>query len=72
MTEEKMGGAKLGAGVASSPHRAKSPSVKVRLALLLLPVYWALSLNGDVTNLPSRRHLQHHQKLSEHIFVFFK
>uniref|UniRef100_A0A669CTT5 Upstream binding transcription factor, like n=1 Tax=Oreochromis niloticus TaxID=8128 RepID=A0A669CTT5_ORENI len=37
MTEEKMGGAKLGAGVASSPHRAKSPSVKVRLALLLLP-----------------------------------
>ncbi|XP_039878169.1 upstream binding transcription factor, like isoform X2 [Simochromis diagramma] len=30
MTEEKMGGAKLGAGVASSPHRAKSPSVKER------------------------------------------
>uniref|UniRef100_A0A3Q0R0J0 Upstream binding transcription factor, like n=1 Tax=Amphilophus citrinellus TaxID=61819 RepID=A0A3Q0R0J0_AMPCI len=30
MTEEKMGGAKLGVGVASSPHRAKSPSVKER------------------------------------------
>uniref|UniRef100_A0A669AX48 Upstream binding transcription factor, like n=1 Tax=Oreochromis niloticus TaxID=8128 RepID=A0A669AX48_ORENI len=71
MTEEKMGGAKLGAGVASSPHRAKSPSVKVRLALLLLPVYWALILNvGDVTNLPSRCRLRHHRKLSEHIFLF--
>lgn len=29
MTEEKLGGARLGGGVASSPHRAKSPSVKV-------------------------------------------
>ncbi|KAG7234856.1 hypothetical protein INR49_003697 [Caranx melampygus] len=29
LTEEKMGGVKLGVGVASSPHRAKSPSVKV-------------------------------------------
>ena len=30
LSEEKMGGARLGGGVASSPHRAKSPSVKVR------------------------------------------
>uniref|UniRef100_A0A4W6CIX7 Upstream binding transcription factor, like n=1 Tax=Lates calcarifer TaxID=8187 RepID=A0A4W6CIX7_LATCA len=30
LTEEKLGGAKLGVGVASSPHRAKSPSVKER------------------------------------------
>lgn len=30
MTEEKLGGARLGGGVASSPHRAKSPSVKER------------------------------------------
>ncbi|KAM6990171.1 upstream binding transcription factor, like isoform 2-T2 [Tautogolabrus adspersus] len=30
MTEEKLGGSKLGGGVASSPHRAKSPSVKER------------------------------------------
>ncbi|KAM3604244.1 uncharacterized protein V6R79_008407 [Siganus canaliculatus] len=28
MTEEKLGGAKLTGGVASSPHRARSPSVK--------------------------------------------
>nr|XP_043892217.1 upstream binding transcription factor, like isoform X3 [Solea senegalensis] len=28
MTEEKLGGAKLGVGMTSSPHRAKSPSVK--------------------------------------------
>ncbi|XP_030016239.1 upstream binding transcription factor, like isoform X1 [Sphaeramia orbicularis] len=30
LSEEKLGGAKLGVGVASSPHRAKSPSVKER------------------------------------------
>ncbi|KAK5611923.1 hypothetical protein CRENBAI_007140 [Crenichthys baileyi] len=30
LSEEKMGGAKLNAGVAPSPHRAKSPSVKER------------------------------------------
>uniref|UniRef100_A0A3B5BB95 Nucleolar transcription factor 1-B-like n=1 Tax=Stegastes partitus TaxID=144197 RepID=A0A3B5BB95_9TELE len=30
LTEEKLGGAKLSVGVASSPHRAKSPSVKER------------------------------------------
>ncbi|XP_071769282.2 upstream binding transcription factor, like isoform X1 [Centroberyx gerrardi] len=30
MTEEKLGGARLAGGVASSPHRAKSPSVKER------------------------------------------
>ncbi|XP_017259226.1 upstream binding transcription factor, like isoform X2 [Kryptolebias marmoratus] len=30
LSEEKMGGAKLNVGVASSPHRAKSPSVKER------------------------------------------
>uniref|UniRef100_A0A672FTT6 Upstream binding transcription factor, like n=1 Tax=Salarias fasciatus TaxID=181472 RepID=A0A672FTT6_SALFA len=29
LTEEKLGGAKGGVGVGSSPHRAKSPSVKV-------------------------------------------
>lgn len=29
MTEEKLGGARLGGGAASSPHRAKSPSIKV-------------------------------------------
>lgn len=29
MTEEKMCGARVGGGVASSPHRARSPSVKV-------------------------------------------
>ncbi|XP_068604792.1 upstream binding transcription factor, like [Brachionichthys hirsutus] len=28
MTEEKLGGSRLGGGVASSPHRARSPSVK--------------------------------------------
>lgn len=32
LAEEKMGGAKLTVGVASSPHRAKSPSVKVQLS----------------------------------------
>uniref|UniRef100_A0A667XMW6 Upstream binding transcription factor, like n=1 Tax=Myripristis murdjan TaxID=586833 RepID=A0A667XMW6_9TELE len=31
LTEEKLGGAKLAVGVASSPHRAKSPSSKVPL-----------------------------------------
>ncbi|XP_051250381.1 upstream binding transcription factor, like isoform X1 [Dicentrarchus labrax] len=30
MTEEKLGGSRLGGGVASSPHRAKSPSAKER------------------------------------------
>uniref|UniRef100_A0A665VBC1 Nucleolar transcription factor 1-A-like n=1 Tax=Echeneis naucrates TaxID=173247 RepID=A0A665VBC1_ECHNA len=30
LSEEKLGGAKLGGGAASSPHRAKSPSVKER------------------------------------------
>ncbi|XP_060901509.1 upstream binding transcription factor, like isoform X2 [Labrus mixtus] len=30
MTEEKLGGSRLGGGVAASPHRAKSPSVKER------------------------------------------
>nr|XP_033506386.1 upstream binding transcription factor, like isoform X6 [Epinephelus lanceolatus] len=30
MGEEKLGGARLGGGVAASPHRAKSPSVKER------------------------------------------
>ncbi|XP_072219169.1 upstream binding transcription factor, like isoform X2 [Leuresthes tenuis] len=30
LSEEKMGGARLAGGVASSPHRAKSPSVKER------------------------------------------
>ncbi|CAJ1073198.1 upstream binding transcription factor%2C like isoform X3 [Xyrichtys novacula] len=30
MTEEKLGGVKLGGSVASSPHRAKSPSAKER------------------------------------------
>ncbi|MED6246658.1 hypothetical protein ATANTOWER_021390 [Ataeniobius toweri] len=30
LSEEKMGGAKLNVGVAPSPHRAKSPSVKVQ------------------------------------------
>uniref|UniRef100_A0A665VBV6 Nucleolar transcription factor 1-A-like n=1 Tax=Echeneis naucrates TaxID=173247 RepID=A0A665VBV6_ECHNA len=29
LSEEKLGGAKLGGGAASSPHRAKSPSVKL-------------------------------------------
>ncbi|XP_073347036.1 upstream binding transcription factor, like isoform X3 [Pagrus major] len=32
MTEEKLGGARSGGGVASSPHRARSPSVKCREA----------------------------------------
>lgn len=32
LSEEKMGGAKLNVGVACSPHRAKSPSVKVQLS----------------------------------------
>ncbi|XP_068998380.1 upstream binding transcription factor, like isoform X2 [Embiotoca jacksoni] len=30
MTEEKLGGSKLGGGTAASPHRAKSPSVKAQ------------------------------------------
>uniref|UniRef100_A0A3B4TUK5 Upstream binding transcription factor, like n=1 Tax=Seriola dumerili TaxID=41447 RepID=A0A3B4TUK5_SERDU len=30
LTEEKLGGSRLGGGVAASPHRAKSPSVKER------------------------------------------
>lgn len=33
MSEEKLGGAKSGGGVASSPHRARSPSVKVRVCV---------------------------------------
>lgn len=36
MTEEKLGGAKLTAAVASSPHRTRSPSIKVRKQLHLL------------------------------------
>lgn len=40
MTEEKLGGAKLTGGVATSPHRARSPSIKVckqlRFQFLLL------------------------------------
>uniref|UniRef100_A0A3P8RS35 Upstream binding transcription factor, like n=1 Tax=Amphiprion percula TaxID=161767 RepID=A0A3P8RS35_AMPPE len=36
LTEEKLGGAKVAVGVASSPHRAKSPSAKVCLLLLSL------------------------------------
>lgn len=35
LTEEKLGGARVAGGVASSPHRAKSPSVKVRTSSLL-------------------------------------
>ncbi|XP_063741797.1 upstream binding transcription factor, like isoform X2 [Eleginops maclovinus] len=31
MGEEKLGGSRMGGGVASSPHRAKSPSVKERV-----------------------------------------
>uniref|UniRef100_A0A8C6NQH9 Upstream binding transcription factor, like n=1 Tax=Nothobranchius furzeri TaxID=105023 RepID=A0A8C6NQH9_NOTFU len=33
LSEEKIGGAKLNMGMTSSPHRAKSPSVKVRIHL---------------------------------------
>lgn len=36
MTEEKLGGAKLTAAVANSPHRTRSPSIKVRKQLLHL------------------------------------
>uniref|UniRef100_A0A671Z4R9 Upstream binding transcription factor, like n=1 Tax=Sparus aurata TaxID=8175 RepID=A0A671Z4R9_SPAAU len=39
MSEEKLGGAKSGGGVASSPHRARSPSVKVRVCVR--PEQWA-------------------------------
>uniref|UniRef100_A0A8C6LF80 Upstream binding transcription factor, like n=1 Tax=Nothobranchius furzeri TaxID=105023 RepID=A0A8C6LF80_NOTFU len=39
LSEEKIGGAKLNMGMTSSPHRAKSPSVKVRIHLVLLPLF---------------------------------
>lgn len=42
MTEEKMCGTRVGGGVASSPHRARSPSVKVPRPCLC----WAASTLG--------------------------
>lgn len=40
MTEEKLGGARLGGGAASSPHRAKSPSIKERREAEAEPEPW--------------------------------
>lgn len=50
MTEEKLGGAKLTAAVASSPHRTRSPSIKVKKQLhLLFPASTITTLNQPVS-----------------------
>uniref|UniRef100_A0A672FMY1 Nucleolar transcription factor 1-A-like n=1 Tax=Salarias fasciatus TaxID=181472 RepID=A0A672FMY1_SALFA len=57
LTEEKLGGAKGGVGVGSSPHRAKSPSVKVCFFCFFLFSFlrWELARPWVTAVLPKER-----------------